>query len=329
MKKLFLTLCLAVIFASVVYSQSSVNYELVPRDYLGTIAKCVVNDNKLNVRLFPNTKSKIIGQLNQGDVVEVKGFSDNRELIDGYNGYWVKISMKSSETLKDYAGDYSGKFGWIFSKYINIDRKLDVSTMKVLNKELDSNKNVKSLQINLQRNGENTEIKVFPRKFSTQENYYFTWSDDNENFLFSDPVGTFRWNPKTNKIQHISFLGYESESAWCIASDDDKYLFQDFGTGPGIRSFSVYEISTNKVLLRGNYLHSLDFDGKYVTVVEDCSDWNIREGQVSKESLKHYNSYKAKLSPNELTSKSIVVRYRLNLETLKKTFLDCTTIYVQ
>ena len=311
MKRVFL-LCLLVFFTFQFYAKD-IKLELEYSKYFGTVAKTTINDDNLNIRLKPSTSSLKVGMLKKGDVVTITGYSDKRELIDGFYGYWLKIRIKENDIIKDYAFDNSGWYGWIFSKYVDIDPTVDVSTFRVIKENPETKSTSLSLELEIDRNGQKSIVKVYPEKFSKQESYCFVWSDDIEGFLYSDPVGTFRWNPKTNEITHITDMGFDCESAWCIASDDGKYLFQDFGTSPGIRSFSIYSIETNKCLYRGNYLHDLEYDGKTIIIANKSYD----------------EEYLKTLPPEEAEYAQVIARYKLNLNNFRKEFLDYTVTYMQ
>ena len=326
--KRFFSICLLIFFAFRFYA-NDFQLELDNRQYFGTVAKITVNDDNLNIRLKPSTSSLKIGKLKKGDVVTVKGYSDKRERIDNFDGYWLKIQIEKNDIIKDYASDTFGWYGWVFSKYVDIDPKIDVSTFSVLKVNLATKSTSLSLDLEINRNGHKAIVQVYPSKFSKQESYCFVWSDDIEGFQYSDPVGTFKWNPQTNEITHITDMGYGCESAWCIISDDEKYLFQDYGTSPGVRAFSIYDIKTNKDLYSGSYLNDLGYDGKTVIIVEKCDSWNINKNRVTDESLKRSEEYKKTLTPKDLESKTIIVRYKLNLDNFKREYLDCTTVYEQ
>jgi len=326
--KRFFSICLLIFFAFRFYADDF-QLELDNRQYFGTVAKTTINDDNLNIRLKPSVSSLKIGKLKKGDVVTVKGYSDKRERIDNFDGYWLKIQVEKNDIIKDYASDNFGWYGWVFSKYVDIDPKIDVSTFHVLKVNSATKSTTLSLDLEIDRNGQKAIVKVYPRKFPKQESYCFVWSDDIEDFQYSDPVGTFKWNPKTNEITHITDMGYDCESAWCIISDDEKYLFQDYGTSPGVRAFAVYDVKTNKDLYSGSYLDDLEYDGKTVIIVEECDWWSINKNRVTDESLKRSEEYKKTLNPKDLESKIIVVRYKLNLDNFKREYLDCTTVYEQ
>lgn len=195
--KRFFAICLLVFFSFEFYA-NDFQLELDNRQYFGTVAKTTVNDDNLNIRLKPSTSSLKIGKLNKGDTVIIKGFSDKREKIDGFEGYWLKIQVEKNDIIKDYACDNFGWYGWVFSKYVNIDPKINVSTFRVEKVNFATESRISSLNLEMNRDGTKSIVKVYPHKFENQESYYFVWSDDIKGFMYSDPVGTFKWNPKTN-----------------------------------------------------------------------------------------------------------------------------------
>ena len=65
-----------------------------------------VTDDKVNIRDSAGLSGKKIGQLNNGDEVEVLGVDAAMYTIDNYHGHWINIK---------YA---DGKTGYIFEKYL-------------------------------------------------------------------------------------------------------------------------------------------------------------------------------------------------------------------
>ena len=86
---------------------------------------------------------------------------------------------------------------------------------------------------------------------------------------------------------------------------------------------------SNKEVYSGAYLRNLEYDGKTVVIVEHCDWWNINNKRVSDESIKRSEEYKKTLNPEDLKFRSVVVRYKFNLENFKKEYLDCTTVVEQ
>lgn len=301
-------------------------FSIEEREYFGSIAKATVNDNFVNVRLMPSQSSEKVDLFNKGDVVEIRGFSDKREVIDGYNGYWLKVSIE-----KGLDGYYSDWCGWIFSKYVDVPNEIEASSFSVIDTELSEDGRVSKLKLKITRYNEDKEVTIYPSKMPNQSFYTFVWSDDISDFMFCDPVGTFKWFPETNEIRHITYMGDGEKSAWCLISDDEKYLFKDFGTAPGVRGLGIFEIATNKSIFSGSYLRDLEYVDDSMTVVEACTSWAIREKYVSEETIRHAEEYKKQLPEEKLSRVEtgldfIVVRYRFNLNTREKSYLDCLTM---
>lgn len=67
-----------------------------------------ITGDGLRVRDLPNTKAKILANLDKGTRVEVLYHTNSTDSIDGFTGYWYYIAYKSV-------------FGYVFGKYINAD----------------------------------------------------------------------------------------------------------------------------------------------------------------------------------------------------------------
>ena len=103
--KRFFSIWLLVFFTFQVYA-NNFQLELDNRQYFGTVAKTTINIDNLNIRLKPSTSSLKIGMLKKGDVVTVKGYSDKRERIDNFNGYWLKIQIEKNDIIDTIEYDY-------------------------------------------------------------------------------------------------------------------------------------------------------------------------------------------------------------------------------
>ena len=66
-----------------------------------------ITSNNVNFRRYANLTSQILGQLNNGDRVEVVQKGDKKEKIGQWNNYWYKIKTQQ------------GIEGWVFGQFIN------------------------------------------------------------------------------------------------------------------------------------------------------------------------------------------------------------------
>lgn len=214
----------------------------------------------------------------------------------------------------------------VFAEHVNIDPKIETSKFSVKEVHQPTAKKVFTVDLEINRQGKKSTVSVYPKKFPNQESYFFVWSDDMPDFMSSDPVGTFKWNPKTNEITHISHIGSFTESAWCIASDDGKYLFQDEGTSPALRAIYVYDLKTEKRLFSGTYWKYTDYDGESVVCADIYDSANAKQNSFSDEVIEKVEEYKKTLSAEDLNSKTIIIRYKLKLDTMTKEFIDCMSV---
>lgn len=308
------------------------DFKLEPRQYFGTCAVTTVNDDNVNIRAMPNTSAEKIGKLNKGDTVKIKGFSDKRELIDGFNGYWLKIAVDSKR--EGYYTDNDGYFGWLFSKYVNIDPSTEVSSFNVVKLNPQKDKSRLSFELEIDRNGDIITNTIYSSRLGNQDFYTFVWSDDMPDFKYNDPVGTFKYFPDTNKIEHATYMGSECESAWCLVTDDNKYMMQDYGTSPGVRGLGVYEIATGKSVFEGSYYRDLQYDGESIVCCERISEWNTDISAETKEYAKQFEQATPvpedylKLKAQGMDVSTIVL-YRFNFETKETEYAGCQYILEQ
>lgn len=317
------------------YSIGASTFSIVEREYFGTIAKTTVLFDNVNIRISPSLTAEVINQAHKGDIIEIRGFSIQEDYIDGYSGHWVKVSLENRDD--DYYSDSFGNFGWVFSKFIDIDSKIKVSTFRLLSINEKSDSTSFSLIIEIDRGGDKVEVEIFPDKLKTQSFYTFAWSDDIQEFMFNDPVGTFKWDPVNNEISHLTYMGSDSESAWCFVTNDYSYLMQDFGTSPGPRGLQIYNIKTNKLVFSGTYYHELDYDGESITIVEVYNEWNVEKSYIDKDSITRAESFisKTPMTEDNIKWKSqggtvdVIVKYRLSLISFNRAYIGCNYINVQ
>ena len=289
---------------------------------LKNLIHTTVNDEPLNIRSLPTTKSEKVGKLYKGDEVVIAGFSDHKETIDGYNGYWVKIATYD----KEYEfWDFNQK--WVFSKYVDIDQSLEVSTIKPVT--FLNTPNNPQLDIEVIRQDKTVHTTVSLNHIEGQDFYTFNWMYDyfnKDNFASNDPTGTFVYYPTTNEIKHITVLGETTESAWGLFSNDFHYFFQDFGTSPGVRALAITDLWTNKKIFSGHHLNNLEYDGESIIIVEGNYD-HIES--ITDEERSKATERKKKFTREELKGHDIVDRYRLNLTTGDITYVDSVLVVIQ
>lgn len=273
--------------------------------------------------------------MNKEDVVEIRGYSNTKEKIKNYEGYWLKVSIENND---GYYSDGNGDYGWIFSQYVDVDPNVNVSTLKVIKSGARTELNEKYLTLEIDRNGSKIETDVVPDKLSNQPFYTFVWSDDMYDFIYSDPVGTFKWNPETNEIQNITNMGSTTGYAWCSVTDDYKFLLQDYGTCPCPRGIGVFDIETNKQVFLGTYCFDLDYDGdNNITIVEVYDPMNAKNNYIEEKSVTYAEKFinDIPMSGKDLEWKDkrcdvyVIVKYRFNLISKERKYIGCDYIHGQ
>ena len=293
---------------------------------LDNLIKTTVNDEPLNVRNLPSIEGEKVGKLFKGNTVYVTGFSDNKETIDGYNGYWVKVSTYNEEY--EY---WEMKQQWVFSKYLDLEPSLEVSKIEPVRfykNEWDS----PLLDIKLVRKNGNSVATVELNNLEGQDFYSFNWLYDyfnKDNFSSCDPTGTFVYYPSTNEIKHITVKGESEESSWGLFTNDFKYFLQDFGTSSGVRALLITDLTTNEEIFSGNYYKKLGWDGESITICETNHLKTRNYDMISKEERRKAEEKQMTFSYQERKGKEIVDCYRYNLYTGEITFLDCILIAMQ
>ena len=196
--------------------------EVIKQEYYGTILRTSISSDEATVRLLPQLDSDAVIVLNKNDKVDITGFSDKKDTVNGCKGYWFKI--RRLEVINGgYAGDYVHA-GWVFSKDVALKKIPKVSVLTVKSITPAASKEPAYLELEINRAGEKTKAVIVPHKMENQNFYTFVWCDDRKEFMYNDPVGTFKYFPDTKKIQHISYRGSSDESGWCAVTDDDLYL---------------------------------------------------------------------------------------------------------
>ncbi|MCR5218673.1 SH3 domain-containing protein [Treponema sp.] len=271
-----------------------------------------VTEKKVNIRSGPSTSTKKKSVVHKDDVLYVRGFDQELQNVDG-PGYWLLVSE----------AERSDPIGWIYSKYLDIDHNLYPGRFSFVKTQTDSKGNL-SLLLKLSRcYGDTSYVDVILWKNAGQDFYTFTWGPVNPEFKYYDVPGTFIWNPENNSIKHVSYTGGGYDSLWVTFTDDMEYLLQDAGRSSTARLLNIYETATDTLIFSGNYYKDIFLDGKTLVVAEIYNSWNIGNGYISKESIKKAEEFKNQLSYENRDKGEILVRYKLNLDTLKMEYINC------
>ena len=240
----------------------------------------------------------------------------------GLLGFWLRVEA----VAKDEGS--APKIGWIYSRYVKNGSQLRPSTIFASTFQQATAKTNAKLTIIVDRDGKRQPVVVYPYHINSQPFYTFTWSDDEDGFVYKDIPGTYLWHPDTNKIDHVTYRGDSEESAWVCFTDDLKYTLQDFGTGPGVRGLGVWNTRSGAEVFSGSYVSKLlNMKDHEIDIVYEYTEWTIKDGQIDSETEKHASEFMTKNPvPAERTdglTNTLLVEYRLNLDTRVRKFLNC------
>lgn len=317
MKKNFFLLCISFLLCSC--DVSNKNLKPLP-DYTVEGSTVITYIKKNNVTVYENTRitSKKMYKLNYCDKVFVNNIIKNEKNIAGSKGNWMDITFINDK------GKYCG--GYVKSKYVKFDEDFEPSEIKVLEYLQNQKNSVEELRIEVKRK---TKLKediittVLPHKEPDQNFYTFRWNNDERQpeFFCTDLYGTFLWYPETNEIKHVSYTGYESESAWTIVSDDLNYLFDDGGTSTGSRALNVFNLRTGKLIFRGTHIGSIKMKNDEITVAELICDGSKIKENVDEETANAAEKFIEENNIN-LQNYEIYAFYRYNYVKNVKTLIE-------
>lgn len=296
-------------------------------EYTGTVFASVINDNHVNIRARPDLTAKVLFQLNKDSAVRVMGVSENPQTVQNQKAYWLLISTPAQDA------NSSQRKGWVYAAFVKDCGGLSPSALSVGKYTPPTSSRGDSLDIILDRGGARSTFRVSPNKLDTQPFFTFTWSNDDGDFKYTDVPGSYAWYPETNEVEHISYGGTSMESAWVCFTDDFKYMLEDFGTSPGPRGLGVWTVAEDRSVFSGTYYRSLEMKGHEIDIVSEYTDWRISDGQIDAETARYAKDFKRKHPmPDQRSdglSNTLIVRYRLDLDSNRRQFLGCEWIITQ
>ncbi len=316
-----------ILFLSVIWICSLSYAEEVKLDFGGLNFLTEINDDNVSIRNAPSLTAKKTGTLHKGDKIRVNGISRMMDSIDNHSGYWLRFSKIHTGEYEFYPLSEGEPHNWVWSNYVQELSNLSPSNIQ-FKKYIPRTKNRgDSLEILIEKDGKKRSAIVYPHKEPSQSYYTFTFSDDRDAFMYYDIPGTYIWNPKTNEIHHSTYYGYDIESAWSIVTDDRKYLLQDSGTSPGVRGISVRDLNIGEIIFRGSYFcGELNFTDHEFDIVYVPAYWDVKN--LDKETVNHFQEYKKTHKPKDEFER-VVVKYRYNFVTKKRSFVECAYKYFQ
>jgi uncharacterized protein YgiM (DUF1202 family) len=295
--------------------------------YFGTVYNSYINDDNVNLRLFPSINADVIQILDKNTKVIIIGVSKEIDTLDNYTGNWLNVMVEKQW----------GEEGWVFSKYVE-NGLITASKLEIIELPPKEERRAQRLIGMYQINDKKITITLYPHKLENQNFYTFVYNWSVNSFHYSNIPGSYAWYPDTNELKHITYIGTDMESAWSIFTDDFKYVLQDFGTGPGPRGLGVWRIEDSKKIFSGGYYRNINLQGNTINVVYVYSNWNISQNKLDNEIMNYAKEYKENNpATEEMVNYSketglglvLIIVCELNLDTGIRKIITGQYIYTQ
>lgn len=249
--------------------------------YWGTVFNSYINDDNVNIRLYPSLNASILSKVNRNTKIVITGVSKEIDEIDNYVGNWLNIRIENQW----------GDEGWVFSKYVE-NGLIAASEIKIIELLPKEERRAQGLLAMYEINGTRKNITLYPHKEENQDFFTFAYDWSLESFHYSNIPGSYAWFPETNEVKHITYIGTDMESAWSIFTNDFKYVLQDFGTSPGLRGLGVWRIEDGKRIFSGTYYRDIKLNENTITIVYVYDNWNISRNRLDDEILVYGEEFK-------------------------------------
>jgi len=287
--------------------------------------RCYTNitDSNVNVRISPSLEAKIIYKLQNDDIVEVRGFSNETMTIDGYNGNWVNIRYTDGKTTSIE--------GWVFSKYVNIGNMKPAPIRFV--EMLPNKEEPEKIKLLINLDGEEVFREV---DCSEDGNHYsIVWSPETFGYHYRSIPGVYFLNKDTYELKHFTYSGVFGSSdgavGWLIFTNDLEFIIQDFGTTSGLRGIRSWRCSTNELVYQGLYYYNSKIIDHTIDVVYIYDDWYYERGFTDSEIMQYGKKFTEENPVPENIEKErikdrlslyVIINCTINLDTGERTIID-------
>ena len=281
-----------------------------------------INSDRVNVREYPSLAGKVIAKLSTASKVIVTGISRNADRLDGHNGYWLRVNWSQDKPFT------SGYGGWVYSKYVKDCADLQPRKMSASQSEGDAKLSPPKLHVSSSNSNSTIEHIVYLIKVPSQEFCTFSINDNTGDCSYDEIPGTYAWFPETNEVKHLTYIGSPNSPAYL--TDDLKYVLQPsmshFSTKVALESrprIAVWTVSTGAKVFEGFSvdpnlnMHDIDIVYYYAKGSPEKFD---------AETVTHATEFWANNQAPWLdteTMRFVVVKYRLNLDTMDRQFQNC------
>ncbi len=297
-----------------------------------TIAQAILLEDSKESLLMPYYDSpvKFREAYGKGVIVYVYGTNIEKNPITGIDEIWYYCT--SDKSVCDYG--FGWDMGcWVPAEKVDVYIPYGISTIS-FSKELTLNskeknnrfKYQKKIEISIWRGNKEFKTSVFCYKTENQDLYSFTWNDIDSGFHYSDPVGTFTYNPETKEIRHVSTIGPLEGMYSFLSSNDGKYIF-GFTRGSPYKDIEVFDAKKGNTVMSSLFAGDFNYDGNNIECGHSMG-LNDDKTEGNKEYFEYADSFRKENPPTEEQLSwgrqcRIYIKFRFDLNTLEKTFIGC------
>jgi len=252
---------------------AQINYPVETSSDWGIMCETNILEDKVNVRNYPSIKAEVVDQLKKDDIVQIRGFSHETTVIDGFEGNWVSVLYRAGYNYKSYNYDYIE--GWVFSKYVNTG---DIEASPIRFVEISGT----DVRISYKIAGEEIfkDVRVIgqgPYTFNkgvhvTKEGdyYVFIWGPyEYQDYHYSTIPGVYILTADTHELKHITYFGAFEDlgHSWINFLSGFEYLVLDSGIGMGVRGITAWRLRDMKRVFDGGWEGGYYKDDHTISVV--------------------------------------------------------------
>ncbi len=300
-----------------------------------TIAQAIMLEDSLESFLAPNVDSPLQfwKAYKKDDIVYVYGTNIEKNPITGIDETWYYCT--SEKSVCDYG--FGWDMGcWVPAEKVDVYIPYGISTIsfykELVLKSEEKNSRFqfqKKIELSIMRGDKEFKTSVFCYKTENQDLYSFTWNDIDSGFHYSDPVGTFTYNPETKEIRHVSTIGPLEGMYSFLSSNDGKYIF-GFSQGAIFKGLKVFDAKKGNTVMSSLFAGDFNYDGNNIECGHSMG-LNDDKTEGNKEYFEYADSFRKENPPTEEQLSwgrqcRIYIKFRFDLNTLEKTFIGCEYI---
>ena len=247
----------------------------------GTVYDTVINTDHVNIHFYPSLQSDIIFRVSSGTRVTILGTSKNADIIDGYTGHWLAITVLQNQPV-EFVGNLRLNYGWVFSRFVD-NGNIVPNEIRILGFGPEQQWETRLVGVYMLGDTE-VQFSVRAKQMQNQSFWTFLWNHNygylwdsgintvvyDQYFRFDTVPGTYVWFPETGELRHISHIGAWPQSCFVRertvieVTDDLRFIIQRWPE-MGIHSFQVRRTDCATLVYSGDHFISVRLNDNVIS----------------------------------------------------------------